>query len=92
MQQRDVGESSGISFGYAKVPSLPANLAHLQQVVDRLMAKDPKERYGSGIKLVVDLQPYVDATLERSASTFHGEPSSQPKMASAGIGRPTTYP
>ena len=56
------------------------------------MAKDPKERYGSGIKLVVDLQPYVDATLERPAPTFHGEPSSQPKMASAGIGRATTYP
>lgn len=44
----------------AKVPSLPTDLSHFQPVVDRLMAKDPKERYGSGIELVVDLQAYVN--------------------------------
>ncbi len=45
----------------ADVPSLPGALAHLQPVIDRLMAKNPKDRYGSAIELVVDLQPYVDA-------------------------------
>ena len=66
--------------------------ANCPGMVGRLMARDPKERYGSGIDLVADLQSYFDATLERPAPTFHGEASSQPKMASAGIGRATTYP
>ena len=70
----------------------PGSGANYPDLVDRLMAKVPKERYGSGIGPVADLQSYFDATLERPASTFHGEASSQPEMASAGIGRATTYP
>ncbi len=70
----------------------PVSGANCPDLVDRLMAKDPKERYGSGIGLVVELQCYFDATLERPAPTFHGEASSQSKMASTGIGRATTYP
>jgi hypothetical protein len=66
--------------------------ANCPGMAGRLMVKDPKERYGSGIDLIADLQSYFDATLERPASTFHGEASSQPEMASTGIGRATTYP
>jgi DNA-binding NarL/FixJ family response regulator len=41
----------------AAVPRLPANVALQQALVDRLMAKNPDERYGSAEELLADLGP-----------------------------------
>ncbi len=39
------------------VPRLPANVAHQQGLLDRLMAKRPEERYASVDELLADLAP-----------------------------------
>ncbi len=43
------------------VPRLPANVALQQALVDRLMAKNPDERYASAEELLADLGPVVAA-------------------------------
>jgi tRNA A-37 threonylcarbamoyl transferase component Bud32/ActR/RegA family two-component response regulator len=43
------------------VPRLPANVALQQALVDRLMAKNPDERYASADELLADLGPIVAA-------------------------------
>jgi DNA-binding NarL/FixJ family response regulator len=43
------------------VPRLPANVALQQALVDRLMAKNPDERYASADELLADLGPMVAA-------------------------------
>ncbi|HTV97767.1 MAG TPA: protein kinase [Steroidobacteraceae bacterium] len=45
----------------APVPRLPAHAALQQALVDRLMAKDPSERYASADELLADLGPLVAA-------------------------------
>ena len=43
------------------VPRLPENVALQQALVDRLMAKNPSERYASADELLADLGPLVAA-------------------------------
>ena len=45
----------------AQVPRLPSNVAMQQALVDRLMAKNPSERYASADELLADLGPRVAA-------------------------------
>ena len=43
---------------YADVPTLPAHLAKYQEIVDKLLAKDPADRYNNASELVAKLQPF----------------------------------
>lgn len=43
---------------YADVPSLPDHLAEFQQIVDKLLAKNPDDRYATASEFVVNMQPY----------------------------------
>jgi tRNA A-37 threonylcarbamoyl transferase component Bud32 len=43
---------------YADVPTLPAHLAPYQAIVDRLLAKDPADRYSNASELVAQLHPF----------------------------------
>jgi len=45
----------------APVPRLPPNVALQQALLDRLMAKDPSQRYASADELLADLGPLVAA-------------------------------
>jgi hypothetical protein len=45
----------------APVPRLPENVALQQALVDRLMAKELSQRYGSADELLADLGPLVAA-------------------------------
>jgi len=41
---------------HADIPKLPARLRPLQGIIERLLAKDPRERYQSASELVVNMQ------------------------------------
>ena len=43
------------------VPTLPANLAAQQPILDRLMAKQPHQRYLSAEELLADVEPRSSA-------------------------------
>ena len=63
--QRPYGGRSAIEImqqhASAPVPRLPPNVAMQQALVDRLMAKNLHERYGSADELLADLGPLVAA-------------------------------
>jgi len=45
------------------IPKLPEEVAHLQGVIDKLMAKDPEERFPTGAALLEDLEAVADTAL-----------------------------
>lgn len=46
---------------YADVPTLPDSQAAYQPILDRLLAKEPDDRYQTASELVVNLQPLCEA-------------------------------
>lgn len=45
---------------YAEVPELPKDQAKYQLIVDKLLAKDPNDRYQTASELVVNLEPHCN--------------------------------
>ena len=45
------------------IPRLPDDLAHLQEIIDRLLAKDPDERFQTGAALYQELEAVAGITL-----------------------------
>ena len=43
---------------YADVPNLPEQVAEFQPIVDKLLAKNPDERFNSASEFVATIQPY----------------------------------
>ncbi|MBL0123129.1 MAG: protein kinase [Betaproteobacteria bacterium] len=45
---------------HEEVPLLPRQIRHLQPIVDRLLAKNPDERFANAFELLTALQPLLD--------------------------------
>ena len=45
---------------YAEVPELPKDQALYQPIIDKLLAKDPNDRYQTASELVVNLEPHCN--------------------------------
>ena len=43
---------------YADVPDLPESVAEFQPIVDKLLAKDPDQRFANASEFVTTIQPY----------------------------------
>lgn len=46
---------------HADVPTLPGEQARYQPILEKLLAKDPEDRYQTASELVVNLQPHCEA-------------------------------
>ena len=44
---------------HAEIPLLPKRIRELQPIIDRLLAKNPDERFGSASALSIALRPLV---------------------------------
>lgn len=60
------GWAIGMQHISAPIPRLPVNLAHLQSLIDSMLAKDPEERVQTGAELV----QRIDALLSGSQARF----------------------
>ncbi len=47
---------------HEEVPLLPKRMRHLQPIVDRLLNKNPEERFTGAVELMAALQPYLDSS------------------------------
>ncbi len=61
----DSAVAVGIKHVSAPIPTLKKGLSRIQPVIDKVLAKDPAQRYQSGDELITDLEAISDAELEQ---------------------------
>ena len=88
----------GIMHITAPLPRLPAPLAWLQPLLDRMLAKDPADRFQSGAELAAAIgrlqreQPDLAGEPDPSASFAGSQPSPPPASATVGTGNDAFEP
>ena len=56
---------------HGEVPLLPKRIRHLQPVVDRLLTKNPDERFASATELMIALQPFLNVGGTHPGNAFY---------------------
>ena len=56
---------------HQEVPLLPKRIRHLQPVVDRLLNKNPDERFASATELMIALQPFLNSGSTNSGNAVN---------------------
>lgn len=68
----DSAVAVGIKHVSAPIPTLKSGLSRIQPVIDKVLAKDPAQRYQSGDELIADLEAISDAELEQMEALVAG--------------------
>ena len=69
---------------HQEVPLLPKRIRHLQPVVDRLLNKNPEERFASATELMIALQPFLNAGGTSSGNAANATNATNPGDKSDG--------
>lgn len=64
----DSAVAVGIKHVAEPIPRLPAKLQRFQAIVDRILAKDPQQRYQTGAELIADLSAISERELDEMQS------------------------
>ncbi|WP_257388576.1 serine/threonine-protein kinase, partial [Tahibacter caeni] len=83
--------ADGFAVAYAHVfeaiPRLPAAQAHWQELIDRCLAKDPKDRYVDAAQVLTAIEA-VPVSLRRNGDATEPVAAAKPAAATVAIARP----